>query len=200
MSAEPTIDYPLLDAAAAASRIGVSVDALHAAVERGELPAMRFSRQRRMTRFVASWCDEYKAALEAACEREGLAPLVSPPPLRRVTVPRVDATGKPVPDHVYLVEATTSPFCKIGIASNPHRRLHEIQTSCPFSVRLVGVWLVGALHARSIEQSALKAFRAMRAEGEWLRLRRGTALRQIAEVIDELARARCGAEWTGGRL
>jgi hypothetical protein len=68
-------------------------------------------------------------------------------------------------DYVYFFVNEDYGFCKIGYSKNPLGRINELQTGCPFSLRILG-FIEGD---RKIEKKFHKRFWANRTRGEWFR-------------------------------
>lgn len=67
--------------------------------------------------------------------------------------------------YVYFIEAVGLGCIKIGIASNPHSRLKELQTGCPSELRLISVIKTDA--ASEWERELHARFGAALHRGEW---------------------------------
>jgi len=89
-----------------------------------------------------------------------------PPPPKRKAV-----TAE---SHTYLIEAEGSHLVKIGIASDPVRRLRELQTGQPMELRLL--WSI----AGDYEHDLHVHFAAHRVRGEWFDL---TSLGDPVDVV-----------------
>lgn len=68
---------------------------------------------------------------------------------------------------IYFIEMDSMALVKIGFTDrDPQDRLRELQTACPFKLRLVLVMAGGLKHEADLHQT----FAHLRAEGEWFRL------------------------------
>ena len=69
------------------------------------------------------------------------------------------------------MQADNSGAIKIGISVNPKGRLKQLQTGCPFEIRLIAVfaekgYLEKRLH-RSLKQYQINPLTAKKTRGEW---------------------------------
>lgn len=74
--------------------------------------------------------------------------------------------------YVYFIAVTDAHpnTVKIGKAKNPMQRLIEMQTGCPYQLKLVGqVPCLSEKHAYQVETNAHIAFRDFAYRGEWFR-------------------------------
>lgn len=69
------------------------------------------------------------------------------------------------PGYVYLIKATDSNYCKIGISINPKRRLYTIDQTVPFDVELIHTMPVRSM--KQCEDSWHYIFKKKRMKGEW---------------------------------
>lgn len=105
------------------------------------------------------------------------APVDSPPP-----PPKPKAPAQP---HTYLVAAEGSPLVKIGIASDPARRLRELQTGQPMDLTLL--WSATGDFERDLHAH----FAAYRVRGEWFDLTSlGDAIDVVKAAVGEIEAAR----------
>jgi hypothetical protein len=76
----------------------------------------------------------------------------------------------PFPDrqYVYLMYCPMTTLFKIGISSNPERRLRQIENASGLPVQLMAVWTV--YDASTTEKVLHKYFTDRRHEGEWFNL------------------------------
>lgn len=80
---------------------------------------------------------------------------------------------KPWSNYCYLVVCTDrgEAFIKVGITDDPDRRLNELRTGCPFTVR--DRYLCQAPSRESafgLEQDILRRYSGLQTNGEWLRM------------------------------
>src|SRR5687767_11829930 len=70
---------------------------------------------------------------------------------------------------VYFIRTMhVKSMVKIGWTSNLRARLIDLQTGCPFTLRLMGlIECADAQHAAETEQMLHEKFRALRRRGEW---------------------------------
>jgi hypothetical protein len=73
--------------------------------------------------------------------------------------------------YVYFIKARSSPpTMKIGKANDPEMRMAELQTGCPFEMRLMGTLKCKSqMHSHAIEQRLHRLFRKEATRGEWFR-------------------------------
>ena len=57
---------------------------------------------------------------------------------------------------------------KIGISVNPHRRLKQLQTGCPFLLKLM--WTMGVPNAQEMEKRLHMCLKASHVSGEWYKI------------------------------
>jgi hypothetical protein len=94
-----------------------------------------------------------------------------------------------VPCYIYILatigkSGDCSPV-KIGIASDPIKRLASIQTSCPNPIRMQTFF--GQMHrdyARHIEREAHNLYKRKKLHGEWFDASPGDAVGLIADLIE----------------
>jgi hypothetical protein len=71
---------------------------------------------------------------------------------------------------VYFIQAETTKFIKIGVATNPNHRLQELQVGNPDKLRtILTITLPDSAKARQTEQELHKHFEYCRARGEWFK-------------------------------
>lgn len=92
---------------------------------------------------------------------------------------------------VYFALAEDQQLVKIGVGRNVWKRLEQIQTSCPYKLRIVAVLEDGHLK----EQELHRRFAAYRLQGEWFRYEG-----ELKSFIDEICicfnkRAEASAEY-----
>jgi hypothetical protein len=72
--------------------------------------------------------------------------------------------------YIYLIEAEGAGAVKVGIADNPHGRLKDLQTGCPFKLTLRHYWQLCASEADRWEKELHKSMEKYRVRGEWFRV------------------------------
>lgn len=87
---------------------------------------------------------------------------------------------------VYLIAWRPGGPTKMGIAHDVAARLAELQTACPYRLRVYAAFdcPAAANHAAIIERRVLSTLRALRLEGEWLRLGATQCRMVLANVAD----------------
>lgn len=113
--------------------------------------------------------EEMFAGLDERTVNHLRARLVNNPTLRttlcraaRYRATHAGQTKRPA-EFVYFVEARPSGLIKIGSASDPRRRVKELQTGSPEHLRLLAVTTGGELHERDLHAR----FATDRVRGEW---------------------------------
>lgn len=90
--------------------------------------------------------------------------------------------------YVYFVRARGKPQrLKIGKASDPERRLKELQTGCPYPLQLEAkLKCRNERHAFQVERAAHEYFAAERTIGEWFKCTDYvlTRLWQFSDVLE----------------
>jgi hypothetical protein len=73
--------------------------------------------------------------------------------------------------YVYFIKAGSNPpMLKIGKANDPEVRRVELQTGCPFEMRLMGyLKCKSQMHSHAVEQQLHRLFRKEAFRGEWFR-------------------------------
>ncbi len=73
--------------------------------------------------------------------------------------------------YVYFIKAGSKPpMLKIGKANNPEVRKVELQTGCPFEMKLMGTLKCKSeMHSHAVEQRLHQMFRREKHRGEWFR-------------------------------
>lgn len=86
--------------------------------------------------------------------------------------------------YVYVISCTDTKenYCKIGIAKSPEKRLKELSTSSPHSLRLEFTRFCG--NARRVEVAAHEHFNGCRMNGEWFSLEPYQAISFVNDNID----------------
>jgi len=84
----------------------------------------------------------------------------------------VEIMSSPENCHVYVVIScgvlTSSTFIKVGISSNPSKRMKEVQTGCPVPVRVANISKpCSRMDARTIESRLHKILMRFNSSGEW---------------------------------
>lgn len=70
---------------------------------------------------------------------------------------------------IYLMACEEMGVCKIGFSKDPERRLAEVQTGCPYNVRLASV----REGCSALEREIHNRLQFYRTVGEWFRLEDG---------------------------
>lgn len=85
---------------------------------------------------------------------------------------------------VYVIEAVAVfPLVKIGIASNPNRRLAQLRTSSPFKLSLARIISTPSrLAASEVERATFSVLSLQRMKGEWFSV-------PVAIAIDAVEKA-----------
>jgi hypothetical protein len=81
--------------------------------------------------------------------------------------------------YVYFIQVQPAGPVKIGIATDPHRRIVKIQSDCPWRVRLIGA-IKGA---KEKEKEIHLCLAHWRTQGEWFE----PSAEVISRISDELA-------------
>lgn len=73
--------------------------------------------------------------------------------------------------HLYLMQADNSGAIKIGVSDNPEWRLKQLQTGCPFEIRLIAVFenqghLEKPLH-KKLKDYKINPLTNKKTRGEW---------------------------------
>lgn len=131
--------------------------------------------------------DDVNAVRRHASEH---ARLIYPDHIRRM---REDATSQreilsaEAGRYVYVISCqdSSTPLCKIGIASSPERRLKQLSTSSPHTLRLD--FARYAADARAVEASSHVHFAKCRQNGEWFALPAHKAITFVNDNIDRTA-------------
>lgn len=72
---------------------------------------------------------------------------------------------KPVVNGVYFIQC--NDFVKVGFANNVHRRVKDLDTGCPYNLRLIAV---EPTESRKREHELHRIFSGIRFKGEWYHL------------------------------
>jgi hypothetical protein len=81
---------------------------------------------------------------------------------------------------VYVLEAVGYPYCKIGIADDPLRRLSGVQAGNWSELKLVDHWwTLGRELSFRVEQAVLKALIEHKVRGEWLEISKDRLIEEI---------------------
>jgi len=90
--------------------------------------------------------------------------------------------------YVYFLKAWGEcPLIKIGSSRDPQHRLRQLQTGCPFRLKLLGtIRCTSDAHAKTVERRAHNIFYKQRRRGEWFRLSQSHEA-QIMAVIRQCA-------------
>jgi hypothetical protein len=122
---------------------------------------------------IHRWAWDKVASIAAPKPRQ-LA--VTPKP----TPPTTETGGRFV--YVISCEDTRDPLCKIGIANSPEKRLKQLSTSSPHSLRLELARY--SPDASAVERAAHSHFSESRQNGEWFSLAATEAIRFVNDAID----------------
>jgi len=71
---------------------------------------------------------------------------------------------KQTQQHIYFIQSGLDGPIKIGISNNPKKRMRELQHSCPFELRMVGIIKNGG---KEWEDKLHRKFAHSRMKGEW---------------------------------
>jgi hypothetical protein len=96
---------------------------------------------------------------------------------------------EPQPDarYVYVISCVDAKenYCKIGIAKSPEKRLKELSTSSPHTLRLEFARFCG--NARRVEVKSHEHFADHRKNGEWFSMEPTKAISFVNDNIDRMA-------------
>lgn len=67
--------------------------------------------------------------------------------------------------YVYLIQSLENSYYKIGISSNPNRRIKELKTGNSSPLRLIEIYQ--SEFANKIEKTMQRRYSHLRKEGEW---------------------------------
>jgi|SRR5690349_23447382 len=108
---------------------------------------------------------------------------------RRVKSAKIDREH--IQPGVYVIQADEDGPVKIGVSSNPERRLAQLQTGNPARLVLVAVFLCTTwLIARTLEAAVHLALAPFRLAGEWFRVSPTKACSTIEEQAARLGYAK----------
>lgn len=71
-------------------------------------------------------------------------------------------------EHLYIAQMGVTGAIKIGRSSDPEARLRNLQTGCPYEIRLILV-VPNAGHREAKLHRYLRTYRTRAHEGEWFR-------------------------------
>lgn len=90
------------------------------------------------------------------------------------------------PTSVYVMEA--GEHTKIGLATDPKKRLKALQASCPLEIHLLGhLQFANFAKARAVEADLHNLFSEFRGHGEWFQIRPDWALSALTQRMGEAA-------------
>jgi len=100
--------------------------------------------------------------------------------------------------HVYIMQGCSDVF-KIGVSTDPKRRLRDISTLSPVPITLYRTYKLGD-NAYSVERRAHAMFNSVRLHGEWFKLE-PPALRKAERYLTRAQRWLCdiGEDWSTER-
>lgn len=81
---------------------------------------------------------------------------------------------------VYIIQLADTDLFKIGISTDPHRRLRQLQSKCPVPLTLHWWWY--GHDYRSCEKYLHQALSSRRVKGEWFKLE-ACHLLQLHEIL-----------------
>lgn len=85
---------------------------------------------------------------------------------------------------VYVIGREEGPV-KVGISSNPRKRLSQIRTACPFHAELLHVEpMLDRWHARYHEEMFHGVYEEKRLNGEWFDLDAELAIEQVETSLE----------------
>lgn len=85
---------------------------------------------------------------------------------------------------VYVIGREEGPV-KVGISSNPRKRLSQIKTACPFAAELLHVEpMLDRNHARYHEEMFHGVYAEKRLNGEWFDLDADLAIEQVENSLE----------------
>lgn len=70
--------------------------------------------------------------------------------------------------HLYIMQMAKTGAFKIGRSNNPHKRLGQLQTGCPYTIRLILV-LPNQGHREKEIHKGMMAYKTRVYRGEWFR-------------------------------
>ena len=84
---------------------------------------------------------------------------------------------------VYFIGNTEFNFCKIGFSRSPESRIMDLQTGCPFALKVIHV-IEGSLQT---EKELHRKFRMLKTYGEWFKIE-GILKDYLSPYLDGLGR------------
>lgn len=69
---------------------------------------------------------------------------------------------------LYIIQAKTTGAIKIGRSKDVHKRIRQLQTGCPYKLKLI-VHIPGQGHLERSLHQKLRDHRIRREKGEWFR-------------------------------
>lgn len=123
-----------------------------------------------MTYHYLMWCDLSKCILSNAEEISKIIKEMS----------TFSKLRSKTPDKLYLIYANGTDVYKIGISSDPIRRLNSLMQSSPYVLSMV--FSLSLEDPYKVEQEVLKRFAVSSLRGEWFR----ATGEQVSELLEEL--------------
>jgi hypothetical protein len=80
--------------------------------------------------------------------------------------------------YIYIIRCIDTDYRKIGIANNPHERLSELQTGCPFELKIERLYTYK--QARKLEQLLHSALAIHNVRGEWFNI----SIEDVDSIMD----------------
>ena len=102
-------------------------------------------------------------------------------------------TNPTTPTMVYIIGEPGSDVLKIGISSDPARRLRDVRISNPYDVKVL--WERSVEHARRVERNVHLALVGVRIRGEWFRVSLAEAIEVIERTVTKEPVERMRQEW-----
>lgn len=87
--------------------------------------------------------------------------------------------------YIYLIQSLENSYYKIGISKNPHKRIAELQTGNPSSLKLVEIYQ--SEFASQIEVVLHRRYSHLQKEGEWfeMSIENEVLFRRECQIIEE---------------
>lgn len=152
-----------------------------------------YATQTKHGRAISDFCDLCGCTSECSVEKLIGAEVPVSDILRIMDMVSVEEPKKSVPiptptadtgygRFVYVISCLNSPgpYCKIGIAASPEKRVQQLSTSSPFDLRLEMTRYF--TDARAVEFSAHRKFASFRRNGEWFAMPAKRAIEYLLEA------------------
>ncbi len=94
---------------------------------------------------------------------------------------------------VYIIGERGSDVLKIGISTDPARRLNDLRFSNPYDIQVL--WERPVEHARLVEKNVHQALASVRIRGEWFKIPLGDAIAVVERTIINEPIERMHQEW-----